>query len=89
MKTRAVRRMLAGPEVGRMAEEVTDAERRALRWVRDGDARAPRLAPALVAALARKGLARDVRVPCGAGERAVLAALTERGRAVLEEQRAR
>jgi len=89
MKTRAVRGMLAGPEVVQMAEELTDAERRALRWIRDGDDRAPRLAPALVAALARKGLARDVRVPCGAGERAVLAALTERGRAVLEEQRSR
>jgi len=32
MKTRAGRRMLAGPEVVRMAEELTDVERRALRW---------------------------------------------------------
>jgi hypothetical protein len=66
---------------------LTDVERRALRWLRDGDDRAPRLAPALVAALAQKGLALDVRVPSGAGARSVLSALTEQGRAVLEEQR--
>ena len=70
-----------------MTESLTDVERRALRWLRDGDDRAPRLAPALVAALAQKGLALDVRVPCGVGARSVLSALTEQGRAVLEEQR--
>ena len=79
--------MLAGPEVARMAEQLTDLERRALRWVRDGDERASRLAPALVEALAQKGLALEVRTPCGVGTRPVLHALTEEGRAVLEEQR--
>jgi hypothetical protein len=69
-----------------LTEALTDVERRALRWLRDGDDRAPRLAPALVAALARKGLALDVRVPSGVGARSVLSALTEQGRAVLEEQ---
>ena len=69
-----------------MSESLTDVERRALRWLRDGDDRAPRLAPALVAALAQKGLALDVRVPSGVGARSVLSALTEQGRAVLEEQ---
>jgi hypothetical protein len=70
-----------------MTESLTDVERRALRWLRDGDDRAPRLAPALVDALAQKGLVLDVRVPCGVGARSVLSALTEQGRAVLEEQR--
>jgi hypothetical protein len=69
-----------------MTEALTDVERRVLRWLRDGDDRAPRVAPALVAALAQKGLALDVRVPSGAGERSVLSALTEQGRAVLEEE---
>ena len=66
-----------------MTEPLTDLERRALRWVDRGDARAPRLAPALVAALTRKGLALDVETPCGVGTRPVLYALTEQGRAAL------
>ncbi len=67
-----------------LTEALTDAEWWALRWLRDGDDRAPRLAPALVAALAHKGLALDVKVPGGVGVRSVLYALTEQGRAVLE-----
>ena len=80
--------MLAVAEVVRMTTEpLTDVERRALRWVRDGDDRAPRLAPALVAALTRKGLAVATEAPCGVGTRPVLRALTERGRAALDERR--
>jgi DNA-binding PadR family transcriptional regulator len=77
--------MLAVTEVVPMTESLTDVERRALRWLRDGDDRAPRLAPALVAALAQKGLALDVETPSGAGTRSVLYALTAQGRAALEE----
>jgi hypothetical protein len=39
-----------------MTEELTDLERRALGWLRDGDERGRRIAPALRDALKRKGL---------------------------------
>jgi hypothetical protein len=79
--------MLAATEVVPMSEPLTDVERRALRWIRDGDDRAPRLAPALVAALARKGLVLGAAAPGRAGTRSVSYALSAQGRAVLEEQR--
>ena len=67
-----------------MAGGLTDVERRALRWIRDGDARAPRLAPALVAGLTQKGLIFGVRPPNGGRAWVPPYTITEQGRAALE-----
>ncbi len=67
-----------------MTGELTDVEGRALRWIRDGDARAPRLAPALVAGLTQKGLIFGVEPPNGGEAVAPPYTLTAQGHAVVE-----